>query len=343
MNDASKPAWKRPENWAIYGILAVVGYLLLPFAANAMTLIRTVLEQGFIGILYLIGIATIVAVAMSQDFHKLIWLAYKSSIKWMTNKVYRIFPIEIMEDYIVELKGKQTDLKGAIGNLRGQLRKIEDMVRKKQEEHTRALKLAQQAHARKDQAGMQMEFSLQARKAGRLEKSKLTYQGLINTLKRLVSMMEKVLEATTYMIADLEDTVGDEKEKRATAHEAFRAMKAAKAILASDQRRADFDAALEANNEDYFEKMGLVEQFSEETQTVFNTLDLEQGIYDADALEKLEALGQQVTDKLLQGGTGKTKYRIDPALPALTDGDLELTETQGREKMSSYADLFDKT
>lgn len=350
MNEQAKPAWKRPENWVTYGILGVLGFFVLPYLADAMTYIRTILEQGIIGLVYLVGIAAIVAVGMSQDLHKLIWLAYKSATKWLTNKVYRIFPIEIMQDYVVELKRKQEDLKESIGKLKGQLQKNTKKIEDKKKEWQRAAALAKQANEMRSKAGMSMEFTLQARRMGRLEKSGMTYQGLINSLKRLVAMMEKVLEATSFMILDLEDTVEDEKEKRQAAQETFKAMRAAKAILANDQRRADFDAALEANNEDYFEKMGLVEQFSEETQSVFNTLDLDNGIYDADALEKLENLGKQVNEKLMQGGTGKTKYRIEHTLPAF-EHDSEEPFSQFDEgapaqeeakKRQSYADLFDK-
>lgn len=349
MTEPAKPAWKRPENWVTYGVLAILGFAALPYLADAMTYIRTILEQGIIGLVYLVGIAAIVAVGMSQDFHKLIWLAFKSSMKWMTNRVYRIFPIEIMQDYIAELKRKKEDLKESIGKLEGQLQKNTDKIEAKKKEWKQAAARAKQADGMRDKAGMSMEFTLQARRMGRLEKSGMTYQSLINSLKRLVAMMKKVLEATTFMIDDLEDTVEDEKEKRQAAQETFKAMQAARVILANDARRADFDAALEANNEDYFEKMGLVEQFSEETQSVFNTLDLDNGIYDADALEKLENLGKQVNEKLMQGGSGKTKYRIDHTIPAFEHNGEEafsqFDEQQTEEpqaKRQSYADLFDK-
>jgi len=357
-NEITKSGWKRPENYPIYGIAALAGLWALQYVAQVMTWIRTILEQGVIALAYLGIAAVLVFLFLNQDLHKLVWLAYTSAIRWLMNRVYRIFPIEIMEDYVEELQGKQESLKEGIGKLRGQLKKNEALVAKKTAEHTQALRLAKEAHrlqAANAQAGqsqnalaMQMEFSLQARKAGRLEKSTMTYQGLINTLKRVLAMMEKVLQATNFMILDLQDTVADEKEKRATAHETVKVVKFAQAILGPSERRRDFDAALEANTQDYYEKMGLVDQFAEETATVFNTLDLEQGIYDADALEKIEQLGQQLTTRVFQGGTGKTQYRIE-GLPELTSGGLiiegEFMDNTGAEpaavKRQSYADLFE--
>jgi hypothetical protein len=73
-------------------------------------------------------------------------------------------------------------------------------------------------------------------------------------------------------------------------------------------------------------------------------MDLENGVYEMDALQRLETWESR-SHNLLEGGTGKTKFRVSPAAAAGkarfgAADDAEEEPTQ--EKRQSYSDLFDK-
>lgn len=69
-------------------------------------------------------------------------------------------------------------------------------------------------------------------------------------------------------------------------------------------------------------------------------MDLQNGVYEEDALVKLNEWEQRA-GALLEGGTGKTKFRIDPtSQSSVSDGDDEVQEEEANAGRQSYADMF---
>lgn len=350
-----KSAWKRPENWISW--LPVIGLSLLGmyFANPLLEFIADFAQNAIVAIGSLAALAVVVFLAMSADLHKLLGLAYKSMIKRITNRFYAIYPLEIMEGYLEDLHLKADKIKKSLGNLRGQLSKIIAKLKQKGTEHQEAMRIAQAANQRGDQPGMQAQLAFQSRRANRLEKTGLTYQGLINKLKRLIALLEKVQEATGFMILDITDTIASEKEQRETAEEATKAMKAAQAILFSDKKREEYDRALEANQQFVGMQMGLLEQFENDTQDILTGIDLENDVIKLEAIDKIEQMEKKL-DGLLTGGSGKTKYRIAPMSPVFRvegqeDAEYEQAvheqaeqeqeaEAAPKAKRQSFADLY---
>jgi hypothetical protein len=344
-----KSAWQRPENWvsaAPFIALGAVGlYYANPILEWVIELSQNILVAGgLLGVIAVVGF-----LATSADLHKVAGMAYTAFMKRLTNIVYTVYPLEIMEGYLEDLREKKTQLKKSLGELRGLLLEMINKLKQKGEEHTEAMRLAQVAHKRGTQKGMQAQVAFQARRATRLEKSGLTAQGRINKVKNLIALMEKVDEATDFMILDIEDTVKNEKEEREQAEKAAKFMKAAEAILFNNQKRAEFDKALEANQQYVSMQMGLLQQFEDDTKDILTGIDLENDMIQLEAVEKIDAMGKKL-DGLFEGGSGATKYRVAPVFRIEGDDDeeaiqqqaeLEQQEAEAPVKRQSYADLYD--
>jgi hypothetical protein len=339
MEEAQKKPWQRPENWVAWLGIGVGGF----FALKSVDLILPLLERVLENLLYTSALAAAVAivgwVVVSKDLHRLFWMGYKMATRALTQVVIDIDPISILKGYVEELKKKYAGIADALGELRAQLRKLDQLIATKTADYERSMNLAKQARDHGAEQGMKTQFSLQARKAGRLEKTTLTYQGVRNKVKAHIALMEKVQEASKYMIADIEDTVEDETEKRATIRASYRAMAASKAILQADKDREAFDLALSSTQNDYFNKLGEIDQFMEDSRDFINTMDLENGVADLDAMAKLEAWDKRASN-LLEGGTGKTKFRIGSDSSLQPDEDDAVPAAE--KKTQSFGNLFDK-
>jgi hypothetical protein len=152
--------------------------------------------------------------------------------------------------------------------------------------------------------------------------------------------MEKVDEAAKFMIADIEDTVEEETKKREMIRASYKAMSAARRILAADKQRELYDMALESTTRDYSTKLGEITQFMEDSQHFINTMDLENGVFESDALSKLDDWEKR-SASLLEGGTGKTKFNVltGDSVGHLLSGGTQEPVTQDRQ---SFSEMFDK-
>ena len=338
-DDSKKKPWQRPENWFTWGGLALVGYGILRGLDYILPLLNRVLEN-LIYTSVLAGVVGIIGwLAFSKDFHKLAWYGYKSVMRWVTRRFVEIDPIAIMETFVDSLKKNLVQISRSVAELKGQARKLEQKIAETTQKHEAAMNMALQAKARGKESGMRAEMTLQMRKAGRAEKSNLTYQGLLNRVKRHIAVMEKVHEASKLMVADIQDTVEEESEKRKLIQASYKAMSASRRILSEGKDREMFDLAMETVTEDYYAKLGEIEQFMDDSQHFINTTDLENGVYEEEALAKLEEWEKR-SESLLEGGTGKTKYRVMP--PTLSDDEIAEAEQEEREGRQSFVDLFSK-
>lgn len=337
---SKKPAWKRPDNWFAWGGLAVGAYFLFRGLDAILPLVNRVLEN----LLYTSVLAGALAVVgylfFSKDFHKLVWYAYKMAMRWVTRRFIEIDPIAIMETYVGTLREKLQIITESLNNLYGQLRRLEHLIKQKSEEFQSSMQKAAIARSQQDKEGMRAQFTLQARKAGRLEKSTMTYQGLVNQIKKLISLMKKVKEVSEITIADMDDTVKEEREKRDTINASFRAMGAAKSILAADSQREMYDTALEITQQEYYTKFGAIEQFMNDAQSAITSMDLENGVYDADALERLNKYTDNGEFEKLLSGRVRIASEAFPTEEEIAEQEAYEQAEQQKTGRQSYADLF---
>jgi hypothetical protein len=344
-----KKSWyQKPENIAIYGVLGLLGWGALKVFDVFLPLLNRVLESFLLTCVLAGALGVVGFLAVNGDIHRLIWYGYKSAMRWVTGRFVELDPIGIMRSYADGVRSTLKQIMKALEALRGQANSLQDMVREKTEAHDHSMNLASQAKSKLDQKGMRMEMQLQARKAGRAESSTLTYQGLLNKLRAHIAVSEKIEEASKFILADLEDTIEEESKKRLMIHTSLKLMTAARRLIAADKQREIYDMALESTKNDYFTKLGEIQQFVADSEHFINTMDLENGSFESEALAKLEVWDKR-SASLMEGGSGKTKYKVLPVgdtlplqLPSNGNGDTVARSNGESSSQQPFADLFGK-
>jgi FtsZ-binding cell division protein ZapB len=344
----TKAWYQKPENVLTYGLLGLLGWWGVGIANSVLPKLTELADNTTAFALAVAGLAVVVFLVTSKDIHKLGWYYYKLGMKKATNVVYTIDPIGVMELNVEKLEERWKTVKNGLGKLRGQADNLARKVDSKTEKHDKSMREMAEAQAQAtgpNERRMRMQMQLMARQAGRAEKSTLTYQGLLNKVRVFIQLLEKVDEACEYMIADLKDTVEEEREKRTTIQTSHSVMTAAGQILDRGRQREEFDRALEANNQDYSWRLGEIEQIAFDSESFITSMDLENGVYEADALAKLEAWSSRI-DPLLEGGSGKTKYKVGSGVTAtsrllVSDSGKQVIDTTTAEPQD-FADMFKK-
>jgi DNA primase len=313
-----KKWYDRPEKWANLLGLAAIGTIAFIYLDAVLPIVQNVLRMAFQSAIYAAGTGIIVSIMVwvitSKDLHKIAWFGYETLMRHLASLVVNIDPIAIMKSYRKSLRESLKEMKTSLGNLTGQQKRLEDKIRQTNAAIETNMLLANQARKKQNQEGMKNALKLYSRKSQRKEESSITYQGLLNRVKTHVALSKKIVEASECMILDIDDTIEEETEKRAMIRESHKLMSASKRLLAANEQREMYDMALESVTNDYFSKLGEIEQFMEDSQHFVNTMDLQNGVYEEEALSRLEAWDKR-SESLLSGGSGKTKYRIekDPA------------------------------
>jgi hypothetical protein len=355
LSDKKRSYFSKPENLVTWGVLGGLGFLAFKGLDYILPLVNRVFENLLYTAVLTGALGVVGFLFVNKDFHRLAWYGYKVAMRWLTEWFVTLDPIAILEAYIDSLRTNLEQIKASLGALRQQRIKLEQIIANKGSAYGSSMNKMGAAKARlnpkdpkasPDQSGnrtMERQIALQARRAGRLEKSTLTYQGLLAKLNTHIAIMEKVGEAAEFMVEDITDTVAEEKEKRQTIKESYKAMAGAKKILQAGKQRELYDMAMENVTNDYQQKLGEIEQFMKDTESFVVGMDLENGEFEAQAMERLAAWETKST-VLLSGGTGKTKFRVEPA--QLGAGDVvegdELQPADAPLKQQSYADLFEQ-
>lgn len=337
LDTTGKKWYQRPENVLTYGVLAGAGYLVFNALDTILPMVNRVLENALYTGVLCGALALTAFVLASKDVHKLVWYGYKSAMRWVTGRFVNLDPIGIMKSYVETLHTNLNEMGKAIGALKGQARNLEAKIKEKDALHEKSMGIA--AEAKRQGKGMETAMKLQMRKAGRAEELGVTFQGLLNKIRNYIAVMEKVQEAANFMVLDIEDTVESETEKRKMIQESSKAMTASRRILAAGEQREMYDLAMESVTKDYYSKLGEIEQFIDDSKSFIQEMDLTNGAVDNASLSKLDEWEKR-SAALLEGGTGKTKFRVAPV-----DGSSEAATDQAevdpaRSKMQSSADIF---
>jgi len=298
--------WQRPEGTT--GMLAIGAAAVgLFFAAPALLSFMTTMVAlvGKTIVLVVLGaiLFAILYVLTNKKFQTLISYMFKSAMRKVTGAFVEIDPIGIMKNYVADLVTKREKLGENRDKLRGQLTVLEKQIRENTSGVENAMATAKVAQER----GNKQQFSLQARQAGRLEK--LNKESLI-PLKMQIEIhlraLNKYYEVTGVVIDDLRNEVKVREVERKMILSSHSAIKAAKAILAggTDEKEL-FDQAMEFVVEDYGMKLGEIESFIENSKGFVDGLDIQNGVFEAEALARLQEWEKKADSVLL--GNEKAK------------------------------------
>lgn len=282
-----------------------LGVLGLAFAAPAiLTFLNTM-----IGIFSAAVVLTVLGVLLfaiymvlsNKKFQTLVSYMFKSAMRKLTGAFVEIDPIGIMRSYISDLKDKQKTMDSSIDKMRGQIKICERQVNQNEDEYNTQMATLKVARDK----NMGSAATVAARQAGRLEKlNKTSLIPLMTQMKMHLKALEKYREVTDTVILDMENEVSAQEMQRKMMLESHSAMSTAKKILrgGTDQKEL-FDQAMEFTVQDYGMKMGEIENFIESSKGFVEGLDLQNGVYEEQALAKLQEWEANAESILL--GSGK--------------------------------------
>lgn len=300
-----KSFWERKEGttgMVTLGLLALGGFFLakavLPTILAVLGMAITAVGQAIVLAALCVFLGAFLYVVFDKRFQTLVSAMFRSAMRKVTQIFVEIDPIGIMRNYIDTLKEKKEVMDKNISALRGQIEVIKQKIDLNKNKYDNAMKTAEVA---KNQ-NMQLQFSLQARSAGRAQQSNITYQQMLDKMTILFRALKKYQEATNVTIQDLTEEVQVKSEQREAIIAASRAMNGAMSILrGSGPEKELFDQAMEFTVQDYGQRLGEIDDFMDTTKSILEGMDLQNGVYDAQAMEKLTAW-EANADSILLGG-----------------------------------------
>lgn len=284
LKEQTKSFWERPEGTtgmivaiALLFFGATVLWVLLPYLISLMT---NILWAGAL----FVGVAIMLKFLLDKKFWLMLSYGYKSIMRKITGAFITIDPIGIMLSYVESLKEKLVEMSRQLQSLEGQIRNLKNIVAKNTRDAENALKLAGQAKEK----GKKGAFVLQARQAGRLKDSNMTLGGLLKKMELLERVLNKYREASEMVVTDTESQVQVAKQEREAITSANRAMKMAERIIKGGEEKELFDQTMEYVAEDIGRKVGEIESFVKMSTGFIESVDLQNGVYEEEALKLLE-------------------------------------------------------
>lgn len=301
-----KSFWKKPEGVTgaivLGGLLAGGVYLVTASLASVLAFLTT--TAGMVTSLVLLG--TVIFLALDGKSRALVSYMYKSAMRWITSMFIKIDPISILKGYVDDLRNNLRDMNRQIAKLRGQMHKLKEMILNNQKEIETNLTMAQKAKQSNEQA----QLILKSRKAGRLQESNIKLDELYRKMEILYRVLNKMYQNSYVLVEDIEDQVKVKEQEYKAITAGNSAMKSAMSIIKGDaDKRAVFDAALEAIANDVSQKVGEMEEFMSLSENFMQSIDLQNGVFEEKGLEMLEKWEKEGVSLLL--GDSKQKLIKD--------------------------------
>lgn len=291
-----KSFWKRPEGVTgaivLGSVIVIGGWLILSNLPLLIALAQNTLYLA--GMLLVLG--AIVYMVLDPRMRNLVWYMYKSVMRWVTGLFIQIDPIGILKSYVDDLKDNLRKMNKQISQLRGQMHKLREIIHNNNKTIQSNLDLASRAKATNQQAIM----VLKSRKAGRLKESNMRLEDLHKKMEILYRVLVKMYENSEIMLEDVQDQVMVKEQERKAIRSSHSAMRSAMNVISGDKdKRAMFDAALEAIADDVSQKVGEMERFMELSDNFMKSVDLQNGIFEEEGLAMLEKWEKEGVSLLL--------------------------------------------
>ncbi|HPK09900.1 MAG TPA: hypothetical protein PK147_09060 [Saprospiraceae bacterium] len=297
-NNQSKSFWQRPEG--VTGIIFILALLVGGgmLVAGSLTAIMSFLGTT-VGLVITLGVlGLLIFMILDKKSRTLVSYMYKSVMRAITGLFIKLDPIAILKSYVQDLKDNLKKMNRQIVQLRGQMHKLKEMIINNKKEISANLNQASIAK----EANANAQVILKSRKAGRLKESNVKLEDLYKKMEILYRVLTKMQENSAILVEDIEDQVTVKEQERKALLAGHSAMKSAMNILKGDpDKRAMFDAALEAVADDVNQKVGEMERFMEMSENFMQSVDLQNGVFEEEGLKMLEKWESE-SDSLLLGG-----------------------------------------
>lgn len=301
-----KSFWERPEGTTgmvtlALGALGLTAFLYAvgPFILTALTTGVAIMGQAImLGILC--GIAALLLFIVTNKRVQLaasMW--FKISMRKVTSFIVATYPIEIMKEYINSMVEKKEAFTEKKTLLSGQIRVFEQTMEKNAQEAAKALKMVEAAK----KAGDAREVTFNSREYGRLTEANKNFEVTLNKMKMLYSFLKKYDEACDFVIRDLRGEVRIREQEQAMSRAGHSAIMSAMAILkGSGAEKEMYDEAVEFVVNEFAQKMGEIDDFMSSTESIISGINLQNGMWEAEAEKQLQAF-ESKSDSIVLGGT----------------------------------------
>lgn len=337
-----KSFWSRPEGKTgmIFIVLAaaalVYGWgMIVPFIVSMLA-----------DTLHMIYLAAILGAVLFVIFSSRTHLLFRLLMRWITSLIIDIDPIGILKDHLSQMRKRRDLMSQQISNVSGQIQYLKNIIDKNQALANENMRLA--AHAKKiatstadqnEQLRMALQMKAKANQAGRLQKSNLSYQQLLNKLQNIYDLLSKWAVHIDFYIEDTDNEVKQAEIEYKTINTAYRAYRTALSVIkGTGDEKELYNQTMEKLAEEAGRKLGEMEDFQRLAQNFMDTIDLENGAVETEALEKLDAYEQ----KLLTSRATDMPF----LLPGATAAPVPVPVGKGNDSpapaksASDYSDMF---
>lgn len=309
-----KSFWERPEGTTGMIVLSLIGitgaYVLYKALPYIITLLENTIYATFLGL----GLATLIFLITNKRVQTLVSYVFQSIMRGITGLLIEIDPIGVLKNYVNSLKKQLSIMDSRISKLSGMIRGCKEEIKNNEKTKEKALKMMQ---ASRD-AGNRSQMVFTQRQAGRMQEVNMTYQDLLTKMELLYRVLTKYRETSDILIQDMEDEIKVKSRQREMVQSAHSAIKSAMNILnGNPDEKAMFDQAMEYLANDYGMKIGEIEDFMRVSESVVTSIDLQNGIYEADALKMLDEWERR-SDTLLLGPDEKRLMLSDQTTNQVT-------------------------
>lgn len=321
----TKSFWEKDEGTMGMVLLAlmtigggVVLYKLLPIIIR---LLSDIISASILAAV----VAVIFYAATSPRTWTLVSYLFKKISKSITYAFIEYDPFGILRTCRDEISKMSVTLSGQVNNLRGQKTALKRVIDGNTSAREKAANLA-----KRDPETAQAKVN--RRQFMRLSESNEKLAKVYRVMEVLEAALSKYDEACTMLVEDIDNEITVKENEYNALSKGYSAIKTAKAILSGGTDAQEvFDMTMEYLAQDYGNKMGEIEGFLKTSQNFIAGFDLQNDMYDEQALKAIEQWTKQ-SDSLLLGD--KDDLRL--LGPDLTVQGLDDTKTP------NYVELFNK-
>ena len=337
-----KSFWSRPEGKTgmIFIVLAAAALVygwgqIVPFIVSMLA-----------DTLHMVYLAAILGAILFVVFSSRTHLVFRLIMRAITGMIINIDPIGILKDHLSQMRKRRDVMSQQISNVSGQIQYLKDIINKNLALANENMRLA--AHAKKiatttadqnEQLRMALQMKAKANQAGRLQKSNLSYQQLLGKLQNIYDLLSKWAVHIDFYIEDTDNEVKQAEIEYKTINTAYRAYRTALAVIkGTGDEKELYNETMEKLAEEAGRKLGEMEDFQRLAQNFMDTIDLENGAVETEALEKLDAYEQ----KLLTSGATDTPFLLPGATAAPVPVPVKKTgdAPSPAKSASDYGDMF---
>lgn len=297
-----KSFWARPEGKVGMVFLAafVGGAALMFWSAILPWLI--VMVSDTLHLAYLVGIlAAIGFLVTNPTIHNRVSLIFRLTMRFLTGLIINIDPIGILKDHLSQMRKRRDEMGEQIASVSGQIRMLKNTIARNKAEADQNMALAEQAKKMANTADetirlrMNLQMRAKASHAGRLEQSNMSYAQLLAKLQLIYDMLTKWSIHIDFFIEDTDDQVQQAEVQYKTVNSAYKAYRTALSVIKGNTDENEiYNTTMERLADDADRKLGEMEDFQRTAQNFMDSIDVQNGAVETEALAKLNQYEQKV-------------------------------------------------